>query len=93
MGRLIDADALKERAIKVSTVKGHIYMKAVGTAEIDRAPTVEAVPAIHGRWENREGYDSWNCSECNFEICGYDDNPANYTDARYCSRCGAKMDG
>lgn len=42
--RLIDADALKERAIRVSTVKEHCYMKAVGTHEIDKAPTVDAIP-------------------------------------------------
>jgi hypothetical protein len=49
MARLIDADALKERAIRVSTVKEHCYMKAVGTHEIDKAPTV--VPDINvGKW-------------------------------------------
>ena len=41
--RLIDADALKQRAIRVSTVKEHCYMKAVGTHEIDKAPTIDAV--------------------------------------------------
>jgi hypothetical protein len=39
--RLIDADALKKRAIRVSTVKERCYMKAVGTHEIDKAPTIE----------------------------------------------------
>ena len=48
--RLIDANALKERAIRVSTVKEHCYMKAVGTHEIDKAPTVDAVEVIHGEW-------------------------------------------
>jgi hypothetical protein len=47
--RLIDANALKERAIRVSTVKEmgskrHCYIKAVGTHEIDKAPTVDSVP-------------------------------------------------
>ena len=49
--RLIDADALKVRAIRVSTVKAmankvHCYIKAVGTHEIDKAPTVDAVPVV-----------------------------------------------
>lgn len=36
---LIDADALKTKAIKMSTVSSpHVYMKAVGTREIDNAP-------------------------------------------------------
>jgi hypothetical protein len=42
--RLIDADALKKRAIRMSTVKERCYFKAVGTQEIDRAPTIAAVP-------------------------------------------------
>ena len=41
--RTIDADKLKERAIRVSTVKEHCYMKAVGTHEIDKAPTLDVV--------------------------------------------------
>lgn len=44
--RLIDADALKERAIRVSTVKEHCYMKAVGTHEIDKAPAIDAVEVV-----------------------------------------------
>jgi hypothetical protein len=44
--RLIDANALKERAIRVSTVKEHCYFKAVGTREIDKAPTVEAEEVV-----------------------------------------------
>lgn len=44
--RLIDADALKERAIRVSTVKEHWYMKAVGTHEINKAPTIDAVEVV-----------------------------------------------
>lgn len=44
--RLIDANALKERAIRVSTVKEHCYFKAVGTREIDKAPTVDAVEVV-----------------------------------------------
>lgn len=46
MARLIDADSLKLRAIRVSTVKEHTYMKAVGTHEIDKAPTVNAVEVV-----------------------------------------------
>lgn len=51
--RLIDADALKERAIRVSTVKEHCYMKAVGIHEIDKAPTVDAVEVVR-------------CKECKY---------------------------
>ena len=45
--RLIDADALKAKAIKCETFKLYdapVFLKAVGTKEIDRAPTIDAVP-------------------------------------------------
>ena len=45
--RLIDADALKTKAIKCETFKLYdapVFFKAVGTKEIDKAPTIDAVP-------------------------------------------------
>ena len=62
--RLIDANALKERAIRVVTVKelgskNHCYIKAVGTHEIDKAPTVDAVEVVRCKdckhYDNSEG--------------------------------------
>ena len=47
MARLIDADALKTKAIRCETFKLYdapVFLKAVGTKEIDKAPTVDAVP-------------------------------------------------
>ena len=47
--RLIDADALKTKAIKCETFKLYdapVFLKAVGTKEIDRAPTIDAVPVV-----------------------------------------------
>ena len=44
---LIDADALKTKAIKCETFKLYdapVFFKAVGTKEIDKAPTINAVP-------------------------------------------------
>ena len=87
--RLIDANALKERAIRVSTVKEHCYMKAVGTHEIDKAPTVDAVEVVHGRWEWKPiGEKTWQlfCS-----ACGSGDGTSE--DYNYCPNCGAKMYG
>ena len=45
--RLIDADALKTKAIRCETFKLYdtpVFLKAVGTKEIDKAPTIDAVP-------------------------------------------------
>ena len=47
MARLIDADALKAKAIRFETFKLYdapVFFKAVGTKEIDKAPTIDAVP-------------------------------------------------
>lgn len=95
--RLIDANALKERAIRVSTVKEHCYMKAVGTQEIDKAPTVDAVEVVHSRFVNVVDFgDDQGCfGYC--ERCGsihHAQHPvALKVDYRWCRWCGAKMDG
>ena len=47
--RLIDADALKTKAIRCETFNLYdapVFFKAVGTKEIDRAPTIDAVPVV-----------------------------------------------
>ena len=68
--RLIDANALKERAIRMVTVnslgnKQHCYFKAVGTDEIDKAPTVDAVEVVRCRDCKHRGTD-----DCIFHIKG-----------------------
>ena len=55
------------------------------------APTIDAVPAKHGKWINRwSGCGSvWleqSCSECGLT---FEDEPHEY---KYCPNCGAKMD-
>lgn len=72
MARLIDADALKTKSIRCETFKltdAPVFLKAVGTKEIDRAPTIDAVEVVRCRdckhynpqkksahWENRANY-------------------------------------
>ena len=54
---------------------------------IEKAPTVDAVPVVHGRWVDA-GRGIKACSNCNHGIkehMAY----ANH----YCPNCGAKMDG
>lgn len=57
---------------------------------IEKAPTVDAVPVVHGRWAHLGG-DGWCCSACGFVITteGSWDKPTK----KYCEDCGAKMDG
>lgn len=72
MSRLIDADALKTKAVRCETFKLYdapVFLKAVGTKEIDRAPTIDAVPVVRckdckhykpqkkaAHWESRTNY-------------------------------------
>lgn len=79
--RLIDADELikscqDEKGVYFS------YEAAVSANTVDKAPTVDAVPVRHGRWNN--GYEVQNCSECGYR------GKRSY---KYCPNCGAKMDG
>ena len=72
MGRLIDADALL-------FVLSNDYFPAKGEFRramdivrftIQDAPTIDAVPVVHGRWIHPEGYVVTNgflCSECGNE--------------------------
>ena len=57
-------------------------------SEVKRAPTVDAVEVVHGRWERyideEEDVHYYTCSACNYmAIPRY----------KYCPNCGAKMDG
>ena len=80
--RLIDADAL----IKEACAEG--AYGDVDAKQIADAPTIDAVPVRHGRWEtNSDRPDTLICSVCK---CGFDmwkHDPHNF-----CSNCGAKMD-
>ena len=62
---------------------------------LDDAPTVDAVPVVHGKWEWLSStYDRtpcekrYRCSECHHETITHDHDPWE----KYCPNCGAKMD-
>ena len=58
----------------------------------DEAPTIDAVPVVHGRWKpyktpldtRQTGWICTNCSFVNHDLSNGDTN--------YCPNCGAKMD-
>lgn len=94
MSRLIDADALKQSATGGVTSVGLLTI-----ADIDNAPTVDAVPVVHGDWRVfihsalvrwKDGEPVWadrnvyRCSRCDF---------GTIAKHNYCPRCGATMDG
>lgn len=71
--RLIDADELCRDRVSNDLVV--IVAKC--------APTIDAVPVVHGEWEFVDDYTA-KCSACG--DCVDDDSP-------FCPNCGAKMDG
>lgn len=102
MSRLIDADALQEEVNGFTmTVTGLRAGKGVLLEYvkqyrdfinriIDDAPTIDAVPVVHGRWETYTDFDEeWE--EMDFSKCSICGN-LHYDEYRYCPSCGAKMD-
>lgn len=71
MSRLIESDALKTKAIRCETFKLYdapVFLKAVGTKEIDKAPTVDAVPVV--RCRDCRKFKTYGCR---MVASGYDD--------------------
>ena len=59
---------------------------------LDHAPTIDAVPVAHGRWQRfvvdrRHQIEGDKCSVCGFKYGGL-----GIESFRYCPNCGAKMD-
>lgn len=77
--RLIDADAAYERA-QADSRRGALedWEFDMIVNLLDSAPTVDAVPVVHGRWDG--------------EGDGLADGEI-VLDVWYCPNCGAKMDG
>ncbi len=86
--RLVDADKIRWKSYPNDY--GETNDDYVEKCDIDNMPTVDAVPVVHGRWENGNPI----CP-----VCGgnkFKDLDADiWCDWKpdYCPNCGAKMDG
>ncbi len=88
--RLIDADKLLKQS-QLEPIGNGEYKEVwvVYEEDIDNAPTIEAEPVIHGKWERVPAVSEHAaaCSECGWVhdpmLCG----------KHYCPNCGAKMEG
>lgn len=100
--RLIDADALmKKYNLKDATKYGnrdaeqqnHSYstMMLYEVADmIDDAPTIEAVPVVHGEWVKAKYDAEYECSNCHcieYECL----TKSGFKLPDFCPNCGAKM--
>ena len=87
MPRYIDADELKN--LRDKYIRGEVQFDDEYDL-IDKCPTIDVVPVVHGRWVHLGG-DEWCCSACGFVITteGSWDKPTK----KYCEDCGAKMKG
>ena len=87
--RLIDADALGVGRCSRDVLPADYCAGWNGLIRLlEKAPTVDAVPVVHGRWNNMDGYKTRKvCSECGWDVPEYGKFHS------YCPNCGAKMDG
>lgn len=91
--RLIDADALREKAYQTypaSMMNPYGGDYVVKMEDIDNAPTIEAEPVRHGRWLYDSCEMEFFCSVCSREAPV---GMTTYHITNYCPNCGAKMDG
>ena len=98
MPRLIDANALID---EWNTLIKKMHKDSDGAYPVDfaivisavsKAPTVDAVEVVHGRWEPRtDVFGFVRCSACH--DCNIYDDWADGKKWSYCPNCGAKMDG
>lgn len=90
--RLIDADALGVGLCSRDVLPADYCAGWNGLIRLlEKAPTVDAVPVMHGRWMHEEtegGFHIWRCSR---RGRGMNDNPEGID--LYCYHCGARMDG
>ena len=95
MARYIEADELREELFESSQFDTYNDYSMVIDA-IDLAPTIEAEPVKHGKWDLVEGDCSIlaRCSVCGRNVVGGIswDLKGNEYRYKYCPNCGAKMD-
>ena len=106
--RLIDANALLELVqyrLPIDNQNAEVIAGCVDITRrlIENAATVDAVPVVHGRWEDIYGGKYANprfrCSVCKTKALYVNvlNGLGNWIDeqelSNYCPNCGAKMDG
>lgn len=93
--RLIDADKLEGISYKDTEGREDTFDAGVQwMAElIDKQPTVEAVPVVHGKWVKNEWLSTDFAPVHDCSVCGKSIEQKNPTLPQRCEHCGALMDG
>lgn len=95
--RMIDADKLKEELSYKSSATD-FDIDSVILRVIDEQPTIDAVPVVHGEWEQVEVIDydgiSMNDDAARCTVCGHVEQSVYWarTYYHYCPNCGANME-
>ena len=90
--RLIDGDELKLKLPNTyhngfeNCRECRLLEREEVNAYIDRMPTVDAAPVVHGYWDDSFDGITPFCSACHMTHRGFIRTP------NYCPNCGAKMD-
>lgn len=104
--RLIDANALKGKRewFDCNECGDECDIEFVKWDDIEKAPTIDAAPVVHGRWVHDDLGHTY-CSKCNERLpyihCYSEEPFSDYDEewdeeipeTRYCPNCGAKMRG
>ena len=88
MPRLIDADALDDVLDEIEGLRAHAAFTdgiMVARRELALAPTIDAEPVRHGRWDK-----NGRCANCGGHA-PYWAMATTYYKSPYCFECGAKM--
>ncbi len=102
---LIDANEVIEETESIINFRKQHHMPTIEyealLGYLKNRPTVEAVPVVHGHWEDgyaihngKEVYKSIDCSVCD-EVFKIESQGREYWKERFkcCPFCGTKMDG
>ncbi len=84
MARLIDADLLPYE----NQVMSYDDEWCLKVSDIEKAPTVDAVEVVHGRWVGGYSGTEYTIPKCS--RCGYGNGVVGASN--YCPNCGAKME-
>ena len=89
--RLIDADDIRYIPAIIEAPNDLDYVRRYN---IDKMPTIDAVPVKHGEWKDVMTEPWCTFDECKCSVCGVVEYfNKGWKKFNYCPNCGAKMDG